>query len=659
MTASIRGIAVAVCMLLAPPVLGQGIGPGALDQDSNELFRYSAGFSGAIDEGYPGSQPTMAITFDRAVAGTYAAETGGQVFTVNGAPVKKADGTWPAGLSGSQGNSWSFDGAADYLSLAAASAGAFNPSDDLTVFAVVTPSTVAAGEDCIAGKYETTGNEKGWKLCRSADGVVFTTSVDGAADTAATKATALAANRTACIVAVYDKSATTGTVYVDELAAATNASMSAGINASGADFEIGASDTGATLWAGKMHTGPVVWQDAATAAEARHLCRQWRGLVAETGQEIAVSSAAPPAILIAPPDSGTQPFLVDMPVNVMQVGKASSTATVGGTSPSAISNLAHRRSFETWAAGSPTGWTETSGGGTSDATQNTANMAHGGSSAQLLCDGVNAIQLDSACKALSGSTAYWADAYGETLAGTATAYVQLTECTDGACSVECVTTTLWTGDPGADWQVRGNTRTTGAGVNSGLVTIKMDTTSATAVFDAVSLYTGNTGKRSFCPGDTDATASCTAIVPSAFTNIPANGEVTIGLTASSPWAGTALAVAASVLRDGPIGNNTIYWVVDAGTDEALLATIDNSGNFKYINPNIADWAANTEYAVRVRTDGTGNLGLYWNSAWQTTMAGAGTGMRSAAQSITYFGSTGTVGHDIDWGKILIQRGVQP
>ena len=654
-----RLVLVLLLVLFAGSALSQ---PGMGGGQYAELFRFDATHSGAIDHGYPSAtQAQMAITFERAVAGTYASETGSYTFTVNGSPSAKVDdGTWPSGLPGSQGNAWVLDGTDDSLTISDGSGGDdFDPGDDFTVMAVVTPSALPIANTGIIVK------DASWRLYHYGTGTKLGVTDDGTTavghfSTVSANGT-LAVGQTACIVATYNfvtDGTSEGAVYVDEFAAATNISMDGPANDSAGVFEIGALSV--TEFAGKIHHAAYWDGVVATEAEARHMCRQWRGTVAANGEALTITSASPPAILIAPPESGTEPFLMDMPTNVLQIGKWATNATIGGTSPSATDNFVHRRSLETWAAGSPSGWTETSGGGTSDATQNTTTMAHGGSSAQLLCDGVNAIQLDSACKALSGSTAYWADAYAKTTAGTATAYVQLTECTDGACSVGCVTTTLWTGDPGANWQARGDTRTTGAGVNSGYVTVKMDTTSATAVFDAVSLYTGAWGKRSFCPGDTDATASCTAIVPSANGLIPANGKVTIGITASSPWAGTDIAADRYLISDGvPAANNTISTYVDSANDEPGLVVEDNAGAVKTVEPNVADWAADTEYAVRCRHDGAGNLSLYWNSAWRATMGGAGTGMRSAAQTETYLGSNGTVGADIEWGKILIQRGVQP
>lgn len=614
------------------------------------LVRIPFDTSGAVDT----SAAAFEIDFDTAVAGTYVSDIGGYTLTVNGSPTIVTDGTWPAGLTGSQGHAWTFDGSTDYLSLADASGGDdFDPAGDFSVMVVTTPRVLSGVQQLVA-KLGAAG-DYGWCLGFDDDDVVFGVSDDGTNVDVATGTNAATIHTQHCIVAMFDTSASTGYLVVDEQALVVDAVVGPAFNGIGA-FQLGAQNGAGDLFTGEIHE--VMYFDSLLSEErARRLCRQWRGVYATNGKPVNTSSASPPYLILSPPDGGTQPFFARMPANAVQVRKRSSAATIGGTSTSDIDNLCQRAGLETWAVGSPTGWTETSAGGTSDAIQDTTNRAQGNSSASLDCDGTNAISLTSACKTISASTAYYGSAWLKTTAGTATAYVNMIEYTSADCTTGDTSTTLWTGDPGSYWVRHSGTRTTGGSVQSGQIQIMLDSTAATVSADAVHLRAGAFAVSQFCGCDTDATCVCSAVAPSFDSQINGNEPVTIQGTWSSPWAATSLSTDPRLITDGTGGANTMALWISPGNDEPYGQVVDSAGSSKYVSCNVANWVADTEYTVTFYHNSIGGLFMYWNSAWQSTMSGAGTGMRSASQTTTYIGSNGTIGYDLDWGNISITRGL--
>jgi hypothetical protein len=590
----------------------------------------------------------MYVLFDDAVGATYTTEGGSYSLTVNGSPTRVNDGTWPEGLDGSQGYGWEFDGSSDYLSRS--DDGAFDPSGDFSVLAVVRPDTVAAGEDCIAGKYETTGNEKGWKLCRSADDVVLTTSADGSADTTVTASTMLGVHRLSCIVATYDKSATTGTIYVDEQTAATNASMGASVNDSAADLEIGASDTGSTLWAGGIDY-VAYYSEALSAATARKLCRQYRGLLSTIGNAVSVSSASPPAIPLAPPDSGTQPFLVDQPANTTQVGSPAS-GSGGIYAAAAIDNLVQRSSFETWGgAGDATGWTEATGGSGAVA-EDTSAVAHGGSSAKLTCTaGADSWSLTSACLDVDPSKDYTVGLWGKKASGTTNLSITVKGWSNAACDADEESEyTSTPGDIASDWTkypassfsiASGDWEAT---TDYATVIISDDCSGGAGVqyIDAVHLHEDRTYRTdAYCGCDTDATCSCTDVIASIGNPMSINGTSQIDATVRSPVDGAETGARRVVYAAGTGGGDEnaidVTWMQDYLTCGQHQSGGDLAGGGVPAAGN-----ADTDYDVTAYHVSSGSMGCCWDGS---TCVGAEKTTRDDIASTLYVGADDTSGSD--------------
>jgi hypothetical protein len=127
------------------------------------------------------------------------------------------------------------------------------------------------------------------------------------------------------------------------------------------------------------------------------------------------------------------------------------------------------------------------------------------------CDGVNTLTLDSACKLINNSSPYWLDTWVRTTAGVADFSVQLIEYTSADCSTGATTTTLYNGNPGANWVKQGGQRVTGAGVQSGRLRLSIQNNNATVLVDASLFWNNYTTTDGLCVTDADATAVCTHI----------------------------------------------------------------------------------------------------------------------------------------------------
>jgi len=142
--------------------------------------------------------------------------------------------------------------------------------------------------------------------------------------------------------------------------------------------------------------------------------------------------------------------------------------------------------------------------------------------------------------------------------------------------------------------------------------------------------------------------------------IAANGALTIQFSGWTPWAVTLLPSANAVWigANGTYnGANGLAWFLSQNRDEPTFAQYDAAVGSLSLNPDIANWDANTTYNLSMYINGVSGMGIYWNSGWYTTTTGAGTGYRSAKQDNLYLGgATATSGGDIwTWGYKIYNR----
>ena len=194
--------------------------------------------------------PIFTMLFDNDVCNTapcnqYTSEVGSNTFTVNGETSHIS--------THSYGDYFLFNGTDAWLSLAHGSAGAFYPTGDFTIAAIVTPDVVA-GTRTIFSTYGS-GGTGGYRLYGSNADVNFYTET-GLGNTTCTKAVSLVANKTSLITVSFTKGAgatdSTCNIYVDGRSVGTSAVMRYP-GARDAGVGIGATAVGEDFFDGKIH----------------------------------------------------------------------------------------------------------------------------------------------------------------------------------------------------------------------------------------------------------------------------------------------------------------------------------------------------------------------------------------------------------------------
>lgn len=633
-------------------------------QESFVVEKYPLSKSGYVDP-YSHGTPVDCWRFDQAVGANYTGDCTGLTYVVNGAPTRVSDHTWPSGsgIAGSQGYAWgyawSFDRADDGtfdMDLA------HNPTGDFSVQCVVTPHVIAApgATKLIMGKVTPAFNDVSFTLHFDSDDVVFlvtdTGRVDLAQYTAVIKTNSIATYRPTFITASYDyigPGTSSLYLYVDDLGVASNVGGARGpVHDSARDFLInaGASGVDGLFHDCKLYKGVVI-------SESEHYrdFAQWQGRLSADGQNfVSVSGAAMPAWPMIPV-GGTEPFIIDQPANSAAVG-AIVGAAGGILDEKTITSKWWRGSCETDdGAGDCQGWTHVDNGGAGTSTvvsdRVTTTSAHGGASVKFT---TTAGTLPKSGIALSACQTQWIGqdvmvrCRGKTLSGVASCAVRIYEYDAANCTTYLAEAGLMA-DPGANWtKIKTNLAAASwnALTSSWRVGIRCNATGLAyevAYDDCFVVQAPATfGTDASCTTDSDSDAVCSNVVYSAPSPVGANNPMALVATFRSPWAGTDLTTDAYLFSSGSaLGANTYGLFVESTTDEPSFEVYDRASAVRTVAPNVLDWAADTSYTLRLRTGGKNDLGLYWNSSWQATLAGAGTGMRSAAQSVTYLGNDGT------------------
>lgn len=618
--------------------------------------------------------PTFEIDFSQACPGagnTFTANTG-QTLTQRDVPVKVTDGTWPSGTSGSQGNAWSFDGSNDYITSTIGP-----PAGDFSVMCVVTPSALGATA-LIIGNYDGASNTRGWQLYQATAAATFMVSDDGTTGAGHYSyvqiANSLAIGRQSVLVASYDYVADGTSImrlYADELTPAANTSTDGPVYASAYNLSMAAYGAGGSYYAGTM-SHCAVWDGTIlTPGQARAIIRgAWRGMKSSDGTYVTTTSATPSALMLASPTSGTEPFLIQMPANTSQIANNGTCSGLYG--PSAVTSLWYRGLMRSWNGGDggtgcgdyPTGWSAYCAGGdgtvavSKDATTKAVDLY---SMKMVLTGTTSATYMYSNCRTTEIGQNIKADVYYKCVSGACDSviilrqYTAAVNCTgaytdaaavcSGASWTECISTQTaagWAGGTQSYRLILSERGNGGVTSNWSAPQLRADAANMPLNIDQ------------FCGTDADANAVCTTTVN--YTNSPysANGPMTTTLTACSPWAGTDITAAQYLIADTAGGAANLHITyVDTTSDEPLYVTYDGAGGIKYISPNVINWAAATPYQIRFGINGSGRMRLWWNSAWNTTTAGAGLGTRTAANANLYLAGFNTGGGNVYTKDIVI------
>ena len=590
--------AIILALLMATSAVAQQLDSSPLLTDGQGLIRsYPLDHSGTMDP----MGARMWIDFEQSVGATVTSSDGGYTFTVTGTPTKVTDGTWPNGLSGSQGHGWKFNAGPNIYRNDDDS---FDPGAEFSILAV---ADMYASPSGIASKWNSGGY--GWMMDFNGSNVRFRVSGDGTTYTTLALPYATI-NRTSCIVATYNTG--NAVLYVDS-GSASSASFPLSAYNTSEPMKIGYVPTVAS---GKGTIHHLAYFDRAlTATEVQKLCAQWRGTISTSGNLVTTTSTSPPAIPLVPPDSGTEPYLMDMPANTSQVGSPAS-GSGGLYGASAITNLIQRSSFETWASSDDaTGWDETTsaGDGTANISENTTHMAHGASSLQFELTGTTSYAfVRSACITSGVGSDLTMSAHCNCTSGTCSGKMIVVQYSTTDCTGSVVREVIDTASISSGWQYHTHTMDSSdwdGSTQSWVLKIKDEAgTANTLLIDAVQARSASYATDAYCGADTDASAVCTASVPSVTNPLSANGDYTVGTIMYSPWGGAGVSTR-YFLALGTVGtaNSTYIWNSAANT-LPYLTCIDSAGVATSQSHGVT-WTATTDHTLSMEHRSGGDISI--------------------------------------------------
>lgn len=377
-------------------------------------------------------------------------------------------------------------------------------------------------------------------------------------------------------------------------------------------------------------------------------------LYSSSGVEATIASASPPAALIATPTSGTEPFFVTPSVNDALVGPYGLY-----TSP-AVDNLIHRASFETCdGSDHPVGWTihEDSGGAVGCAG---GHKAKGAYSVQCVATAGQHAGV-SQCVTVDNAEDYIISWYAHGTSNAEKHTTALQEYSTGDCSGGALATRYIVDDYNlpAGWSKLTNTITSWNGSTASakiaIYGVFNPPAPATAYIDEVNWYQSVTPVDSSCTCDTDATCSCSSVIPSIITPYT-SGTWQFEATIRSPIDGAVTSPDRYIFytpETGATNKNRVdfFWdsdmlTLDVYTDAGVLktATIAAAGN------------ADTEYAVKAYHTDTGRIAVCWEGSCGTEATGATT---TTPNVTTYIGATNSAPgeihiKDVTWRRRLTE-----
>jgi len=623
-------------------------------------------------------QPRLVVFFDQAVGATYTAEVGTgphapYVFTVNGSPVRVNDGTYPNGLSGTMGYAWKFNGTSDYLSLSdSASGDDFDPSGDFSVVCAVNGTT---GDQFtgIFSKWKEPTNQRTWMLYRGGNlNFYFYVSKDGITQTAIYRS-GCASGQIGFATGSYHYISDGNSIM--QLCANANNCYSIS-NAPGPPFNsstsinVGMYDS--SIY--RYFSGQILfcaYYDGIFITQAQHekMHAMFRGMIDSAAQNtVSTYCSTCSAIMLAPPYSGVQPFLMQLPSYTNMVGSPAS-GSGGLYGASAITNLVPYSTFESWASGVPTGWTETVTS-TGDCAQTTDHMAVGASSALCtLADADDAVSLTTGCLTVSASTLYELSVWAKLISGTGKVDIDLLEYSDTGCATLTTTTSVVNDAvPGLIWTRLGGTQniagtiTTQASTQRAQFRIALPAGAAQSVaIDAAMMRAvGNYPKvDAFCGANAAGSAACSPTIISTASPFSANGATTATFNFRIPYSGSEIAERKLFFTNGGYGSANSFVVFIRELDKKpQVCLFDNALGTRCTNLTNPIPSANTDYQTGFYSSGNNDVACYWNGAWNNQAAGSGTGKLSAAQSYLYFVNPGTsFAYDIWLNSFRVYRGV--
>lgn len=378
-------------------------------------------------------------------------------------------------------------------------------------------------------------------------------------------------------------------------------------------------------------------------------------LYSSAGEVATIASASPPAAMIALPDSETEPFFVAPSANDALVGPYGLY-----TSP-AVDNLVQRGSFESCdGSDHPVGWAYGSTGtGSVSADCDTAHKAEGSKAFRAEKTGLGTMYavIISACIDIDDTKDYAFSAYLRGSSQDENVSIGMESYTDDSCSAGETIDYHWSGlDLTASWVRYAKIyASTGWGTTES-VKIRIyllggsSDENAKTFIDSVNFYGSSSLVDSSCTCDTDATCSCSYVIPAIATPFTA-GTWSFEATIQSAIDGAVSSPTRYIMYTPDTGGGAnriqLQW-----KDDSLSLRVNNSDAVLKVATVAAAGDSDTSYTVKAYHTDTGRIGVCWEGSCGTETTGATTG---APNATTYLGATNSAAGEIHVKDVVWRR----
>lgn len=362
----------------------------------------------------------------------------------------------------------------------------------------------------------------------------------------------------------------------------------------------------------------------------------WNGVTSNKGASLTTVNTAPPSLLMSPINSGLIAPYEKLPPNISRVGSYS-TGKGGIYVPKAKTNLTGRSSFESWAAGVPTGWTKVSGAST--ITQS-SDAIHGNSSLKI--DSVaSGIMLAGPCMTgtINDASDYNMHCYTKKTSGTPDCNFVIDQYSDGACGTHVKYDVFAMSAFSTSWQNNEYIYNTSDIFSSWKFIIYCYGNTSVAYFDGCEVYEGASSTDNICSNDIAGESVCNASVVSGSRQLSTSGwriDKEIALPVATSGASRQI-----FYIPGTSGNNNkMSWSI--GSDTLTWSVYDAAGTIHSATVACAK-SAHVSAKIQAYHDSAGNIWTCCDGACGTHTSGA---TIATPGNVFYLGGDGTTASDI-------------
>lgn len=631
------------------------------------VVTYSVGVDNGIVRHYPlnsngtnmyntNSPSAMYLDFSQDPSGATITAGGSSAFvlTKGSDPDRVSDFTIPAGPSGTRGYAHYMDGD-DYYVCANETCNTL-PTGSFTLIAVVTPFSVTGTQYLIA-KYQGIDGKRSYGLYMSTASASFIVSKNGnsgaGSSNTTTRSGCFAIGRTSIVIATYTYVAdgtSVADVYCDNLAVTETTSVVGPIYDSGESFDIAANSAEASPYTGLFHHAEYIPGKAMTSTEVSTWMKTYRGMTSTTGNFLSTTCATCPGTLMAPPDSGVEPFIIRNPANTSWVGNPASGQSGVFNCP-AITNYAQRTAICETPDGSnhPTGWTvaETD----SDVSCSTASKANGSQSVKIIHDNAADVStITSGCLTEKARENLYVELYAKDSGGTSEFTINFLEygesdCGAGDGGLLATTALVSNQNLSSSWAIVGAlmAQATWNAATDGWKIQVVETGTDTVYFDVPTVTNGTVSTLNTfcsCTSDADASAACNSeYVTMADNPIRPGGTCELSFDFYGNWVGNDSVAHYFFYTGGTTANDILIDKASANNLACRFYDTGGTGRTALEAVNDTDWAAATKHAIKCTRTSVNNVYGSLNGTAFSTPTTDGSAIQNAIDTSVTFGST--------------------